>query len=159
MGKGPLMADDERIDRFLELSRLLLEMDGLSPETGAVYLAMLDDLDPEWPLTAMARHLLPLGALPPAEREHLIMRALHADEAWHTAAFNLQYVWYIGSLSRPDTSFVHQPPEAYLGALVWPLLGTQAPGLPGPFFGEWAYPPTRAGSPVRVGDPSGEAGA
>lgn len=140
------MADDERTDRFIELSRLLLEMDELSPVSAAAYLHMLDDLDPSWPLDAMAARLLPLHELPPAEREARIIAALRDEPAWCTATTDLLQVWYSGSLSRPDGTAIAQPPEAYLGALVWPLLDTQAPGLPGPFFGEWAYPPTRAGS-------------
>ncbi len=141
------MADDDRNDRFLELSRLLLEMDALSAATSAVYLRMLDDLDPSWPLEAMAVHLLPLRELPPAEREARIIAALRAQRSWHDATVNVLQVWYSGSLTRPNGDLVAQPPEAYLGALVWPLLDTQAPGLPGPFFGEWAYPPTRVGAP------------
>lgn len=140
------MANDERTDRFVELSRLLLEMDELSPVSAAAYLHMLDDLDPSWPLDAMAEHLLALRELPPAEREARIIAALDEAPPWRAAAVDLLQVWYSGSLTRPDGGLVAQPPEAYLGALVWPLLDTQAPGLPGPFFGEWAYPPTRAGS-------------
>lgn len=140
------MANDERTDRFVELSRLLLEMDELSPVSAAAYLHMLDDLDPSWPLDAMAEHLLALRELPPAEREARIIAALDEAPPWRAAAVDLLQVWYSGSLTRPDGDLVAQPPEAYLGALVWPLLDTQAPGLPGPFFGEWAYPPTRAGS-------------
>lgn len=143
------MPDDERTDRFLGLSRLLLEMDELSPVSAAAYLRMLDDLDPAWPLDAMAVHLLAFRELPPAEREARVIAALRAEPAWHAATVNLLQVWYSGSLTRPNGDLVAQPPEAYLGALVWPLLDTQAPGLPGPFFGEWAYPPTRVGSPGR----------
>lgn len=139
------MADDERTDRFIELSRLLLEMDDVSPVSAAVYLHMLDDLDPAWPLDAMATALLPLLELPPAEREARLIAALRHVPAWRTATNNVLQVWYSGSLTRPDGALVAQPPEAYLGALVWQLLDTQAPGLPGPFFGEWAYPPTRVG--------------
>lgn len=143
------MADDERTRRFLELSRLLLEIDELSPVSATAYMHMLDDLDPAWPLDAMAAHLLPLRTLPPAEREARIIAALRAEPSWYAATVSLLQVWYSGSLTRPDGGLVAQPPEAYLGALVWPLLDTQAPGLPGPFFGEWAYPPTRVGSPMR----------
>jgi len=140
------MADDERTDRFVELSRLLLEMDDLSPVSAAAYLHMLDDLDSSWPLDPMAERLLPLRNLPPAERNARIVAALDEVAAWRRAATDLLQVWYSGSLTRTNGDLVPQPPEAYLGALVWPLLDTQAPGLPGPFFGEWAYPPTRVGS-------------
>jgi hypothetical protein len=133
------------------LSRLLLDIDELSSTSAAAYLGMLDDLDSSWPLDAMAAHLLTLRHLPPEERERRIVAALRAETTWHDAAVNLLQVWYSGSLTRANGDLVAQPPEAYLGALVWPLLDTQAPGLPGPFFGEWAYPPTRVGAPVRTG--------
>lgn len=149
------MADDTRGDRFVELSRLLLEIDELSPVSAAAYLGMLDDLDPSWPLDDMAAHLLPLRVLPPTEREQRIIAALRAEPAWKTATVNVLQVWYSGSLTRANGELIAQPPEAWLGALVWPLLDTQAPGLPGPFFGEWAYPPTRVGSPVPASGPTG----
>jgi hypothetical protein len=142
------MSDHERLEAFLGLSRLLLELDELDSRAGAVYLAMLDDLDAVWPLDAMAHGLLPLAHLPADERERRIIDALDDHPPWHAATVDLLQVWYTGSLNRPDSQPVTQPPQAYLGALVWTLLDTQAPGLPGPFFGEWAYPPTRAGSPA-----------
>lgn len=143
------MNDHERVDRFTELSRLLLDIDDLHPTSARVYLAMLDDLDDHWPLDEMATGLSGFAGLAPDERERLIVDALTKHPRWHDATVALLQVWYSGSLTRPNGDLVTQPPEAYLGALVWPLLGTQAPGLPGPFFGEWSHPPTRVASPVR----------
>lgn len=131
----------ERTDRFVLVSRLLLDRDDLAPTVAGTYLAMLDDLDEGWPLDEMAAAFAPLAPLPVPERESRIVDDLRANPTWLAAAASVLKVWYSGQLSRADGTMVPAPPEAFLGALVWPLVGTHPPGAPGPFFGEWAYPP------------------
>ena len=135
---------DTRLGRFMEVARLLLERDLPDHDLAQVYLGMLDDLDPHWPLDDMAHAFAALAHLPIDEREQRIVAELDEVDAWKTAAASVLQVWFSGGLTRADGSAVPQPAEAYLGALLWPLVRTQPSGLPGPFFGEWAYPPTRA---------------
>ena len=76
------------------------------------------------------------------------MVLLTANPPWYDAAANLLKVWYCGQLNRADGSSVPGPPAAFINALVWGLADTRAQGVPGPFFGEWAYPPARDESSV-----------
>jgi len=140
--------NDTRLERFVEVSQLLLERDGLDADLACVYLGMLDDLDPSWPLDDMADAFDALAHLPIDEREQQLVAELDEVDAWQTAAASVLQVWFSGGLTRADGSAVPQPAEAYLGALLWSLVRTQPSGLPGPFFGEWAYPPTRADDPL-----------
>ena len=130
---------------FLLVSRLLLDLDELDDVVAGVYLTMLDDLDETWPLDAMAAAFAPLAPLPAPEREQKVVALLGANGPWYDAARNLLRVWYSGQLQRADRTWVPAPPAAYVNALVWPLLDTEAQGVPGPFFGSWAYPPVAGG--------------
>jgi hypothetical protein len=130
-----------RAEQFLVVSRLLLDAPELDDVAAAVFLTMLDEFDAKWPLDAMAEAFAPLERLSPARREPRIVALLQEHAKWFVAAENVLKVWYSGQLARTMSTWVAAPPEAYLGALVWGLLDTQPQGVPGPFFGSWAYPP------------------
>ena len=146
-------AESDRLSRFVLVSRLLIDARDLESRTATTYLAMMDDLDPTWPLTDIAAAFALLEPLPPDPREAKIVALLQAKAAWMTAATNILNVWYSGQLARADGTWVPAPPNAYLDALVWPLIGTHASGLPGPFFGEWAYPPSPEPSSGEMASP------
>ncbi|MFM2072269.1 MAG: hypothetical protein RLZZ623_2532 [Actinomycetota bacterium] len=133
----------DRLDQFVVVSRMLLELDELPSALAGVYLGMVDERWPIWPLADMAATFAQWRDLPAETRERLIIEALGANE-WLPYAEGVLNVWFSGQLFVDDTNttFVDAPAEAYLGALVWGLLHTHPSGMPGPFFGEWAYPPS-----------------
>ena len=133
----------DRLDQFELVSRVLLEIDDLQPTVAQSYLGMMDAWKPTWPLAEMAETFAPWEALPAGERERRVVSALNTN-GWIPEAQAVMGVWFSGQLACLDdaTAFVDAPADAYLGALVWGLLHTNPSGLPGPFFGEWAYPPS-----------------
>lgn len=135
-------SDAIRTEQFALISRLLIDAPSLDAAMVTVYLAMVDDLDDTWPSTPMATAFAPLAPLPADERERKIVDLLGKNPSWYAAAANILNVWYSGQLANANGEYMVGPPAAYLGALVWGLAGTTPSGMPGPFFGEWAYPPS-----------------
>lgn len=62
---------------------------------------------------------------------------LAADVSLSILARNIIIVWYNGYLGN------NMPPaDVYASALVWQVIRANPPGIPGPYYGEWAYPPS-----------------
>lgn len=68
-------------------------------------------------------------------------------------------LWYCAALidqqlpSAGGLGFITRTaaPETYASALVWPAIGGNPMGIPGPYYGNWAYP-----SPTLIAPPDGE---
>jgi len=72
-----------------------------------------------------------------------LVAVLYADGTLGPMAKNLIVTWYNGGLGLAVLSAAN-----YGAALVWPAISAQPPGLPGPYFGSWAYPPPSLAGPV-----------
>jgi hypothetical protein len=59
-----------------------------------------------------------------------------ADVTLNTLVQNIITVWYNGFIG----SYL-PPAEIYAAALVWQVIQANPPGIPGPYYGHWAYPP------------------
>ena len=72
----------------------------------------------------------------PDDLEQRLCALTVADVTLNTLVQNIVIVWYNGFIGT------NLPPkEIYPAALVWQVIRGNPPGIPGPYYGEWAYPP------------------
>ncbi len=154
-GAGPPdgLDDAERLDLFLRLSETMLDARPLRASTGRAFLRLVEQASPgRYGLggsSLLDAVLLTFRRLHDESTDDLERRTanvLYADLTLGPVLKNVLVVWYNGGLGGAVG-----PPETYADALVWPAISANPPGLPGPYYGHWAYPPER---PVRPPDGS-----
>lgn len=142
---GPAVVEPAELDAFIRLSEVLLDAHGRLPRAAAaeVYAIVvaaaparygIDGTQP--PMTALLATFNEVAADGPDGLEDRLVSVLYADGTLGPMAKNLIITWYNGGLGLAVLS-----PANYGAALVWPAISAEPPGLPGPYFGNWAYPP------------------
>lgn len=135
---------------FLRLSEILLDEHDLDPGYAAECMRLVvaaapptygsdPDTTPMQALLATFREL----ATEPADLAERTTAVLYADGTLGPVTRNILIAWYNGFLGSQVIDAAH-----YGGALVWPAISAEPPGLPGRFYGNWAYPPPE---PIRPG--------
>lgn len=141
----PSVAEPADLDDFLRLSELLLDARGQLTRSAAceVYAIVAAAAPARYgidgdltPMTALLATFNEVAAEGPDGLEDRLVSVLYADGTLGPMAKNLIVTWYNGGLGLAVLS-----PANYGAALVWPAISAQPPGLPGPYFGNWAYPP------------------
>jgi hypothetical protein len=138
-------AEPADLDDFIRLSEVLLDARGQLPRAAAaeVYAIVvaaaparygIDGTQP--PIAALLATFREVAAAGPDGLEDRLVTMLYADGTLGPMAKNVIITWYNGGLGLAVLS-----PANYGAALVWPAISAQPPGLPGPYFGSWAYPP------------------
>lgn len=145
------------LQEFIRISELVLDEFPLPPAAAQTYLDIVlratparyapgdyyegpghvpaDDPHPFDALWAVCSQLALDGDAGLAER---FMAVVSADVTLVTLVRNILIVWYNGYLGTDMPGA-----QAYAAARVWPAIGANPPGLPGPYYGHWAYPPER----------------
>lgn len=156
---------DEHLDEFLALSSVLLDVERakLPPQAGRIFFQMLLDATPpydgaespahprqtpaERTMDVVFRIFRELRAEPsPVPLEQRLANVYYKDIILGGVVQNLIIVWYNAAIDTRQA-----PAEAYPYALVWSAISGHALGMPGPYFGSWAYPP-----PAPILPPDGE---
>lgn len=128
---------------FLRLSEVLLDQADLDPGYGAECMRLVAAGAPS--KYGSDPHVTPMAALlatfrelakDPTDLADRTVAVLYADGTLGPMARNLLIVWYNGFLGSTVVDAAN-----YGGALVWPAISAEPPGLPGRFYGHWAYPP------------------
>lgn len=157
---------DAHLDEFLELSEVMTARPNLPRETGREFFGMLLDATPPWyGNPSYDARLDPEDEAPPVPRtmdvlfdlfaalkredngltlEQRVVRTVYPDIELSTVVKSLLIVWYNGSLGGRQCSSA-----AYPHTLVWEAISAHPAGIPGPYFGGWAYPP-----PQPIEDPA-----
>lgn len=143
------------LDVFIRLSEVLLEASDLSRSAAAEVYAIVAAAAParygidgsQPPMTALLATFAEQEAFGAEGLADRLVGVLYADGTLGPMAKNLIITWYNGGLGLAVLS-----PANYGAALVWPAISAQPPGLPGPYYGSWAYPP-----PNLVTEPTGTA--
>lgn len=149
------LISDEQLRRFIRISEVLLDATHL-PEAAAraffriilentpTYYAPgdryvedpIDGIDPH-PFDVLWEVFSQLEEESTEDLESRFNATLAADVSLSILARNIIIVWYNGYLGN------NMPPaEVYASALVWQVIRANPPGIPGPYYGEWAYPPS-----------------
>lgn len=145
------------LEEFVRISELVLDQHPLPLAAAQIYMDIVlratpdryapgdffegpghvpaDDPHPLDALWAVYSQLALDGDAGLAER---FMAVTAADVTLVALVRNILIVWYNGYLGA-DVPGV----QGYAAALVWPAIGANPPGLPGPYYGHWAYPPER----------------
>jgi hypothetical protein len=138
--------DAEQLATFVRLSEVLLDARGLSQDAAREYYAIVRRAAPTSygstgvaPMTALLDTFCRVEADGPDDLEARTVAVLYADGVLATMAKNLLITWYNGGLGL-DVA----PATVYADALVWPAIGAEPPGLPGRYYGSWAFPPPLA---------------
>jgi hypothetical protein len=150
----PPSADD--VATFIRLSEVLLDANELSVAAAVEYYAIVARAAPTRygstglpAMTALLDTFRRIEADGGDDLEARTVAVLYADGTLATMARNLLITWYNGGLGL-DTA----PASVYADALVWPAIGAEPPGLPGRYYGGWAYPPPFTGWLPQAADPS-----
>lgn len=138
---------------FLQLSEVLLGERHLDPGFGAQCMRLVTAAAPR--SYGSDPHLTPMDALlatfrelahDPVDLEARTAAVMFADGTLGPMARNLIIAWYNGFLGADVVD-----PAYYGAALVWPAISAEPPGLPGRYYGNWAYPPPRPIGPAPDG--------
>ncbi len=143
----------EDLDTFIELSEVLLDTRPLDRHTARSVFGIIERAAPAHygqdgsvtPLQALLATFRQLCRQSSDDLESRVVSTLYADGTLGPLAKNLLITWYNGALGSDVL-----PSRDYAAALVWSAISAQPPGLPGPYFGSWAYPPPR---PVPAPEP------
>jgi hypothetical protein len=144
-GDRALSDEPADLEDFLRLSEVLLDAPGQLSRSAAreVYAIVVAAAPARYgidgaqaPMTALLATFDEVVAGGPDNLEARLVSVLYADGTLGPMAKNLIVTWYNGGLGLAVLS-----PANYGAALVWPAISAQPPGLPGPYFGSWAYPP------------------
>lgn len=149
---------DAHLDAFLELSEVMTARPNLPRETAREFFGMLLDATQPWyGNPSYDARLDPQDEAPPRPRtldvlfelfsalkqedndqtlEQRVVRTIYPDIELSTVVKNLLIVWYNGALGSRQCSSA-----AYPHTLVWEAISAHPAGIPGPYFGSWAYPP------------------
>ncbi|MDQ1720819.1 MAG: hypothetical protein QOI26_553 [Pseudonocardiales bacterium] len=141
----PAADEPAGLDDFIRLSEVLLDARGQLSRSAAIEVYAIvvaaaparygiDGTQP--PMTALLATFNEVAAAGPDDVEKRLVSVLYADGTLGPMAKNVIITWYNGGLGMAVLS-----PANYGAALVWPAISAQPPGLPGPYFGNWAYPP------------------
>ena len=152
-----MTTEQPELDVFIRLSEVLLDTTGLSRSAAAEVYAIVAAAAPasygidgtQPPMAALLATFREQEAFGAQGLEARLVSVLYADGTLGPLAKNLIITWYNGGLGLAVLS-----PANYGAALVWPAISAQPPGLPGPYYGSWAYPP-----PLLVSEPSSEIAA
>ncbi|HEU5271373.1 MAG TPA: sugar dehydrogenase complex small subunit [Jatrophihabitans sp.] len=139
-----MTTEPPELDVFIRLSEVLLDASGLSRSAAAEVYAIVVAAAParygidgsQPPMTALLATFAEQEALGAEGLADRLVSVLYADGTLGPMAKNLIITWYNGGLGLAVLS-----PANYGAALVWPVISAQPPGLPGPYYGSWAYPP------------------
>ncbi|NEO77615.1 hypothetical protein [Moorena sp. SIO4G3] len=145
---------EERLQRFIRISEVLLDEKDLPDKTAQSYLKIVLEVTPNYygpgdryerrlnsssdpdPFDALWEVFCQLDAEGTADLEAQLTATTAADTVLNNLVKNIIIIWYNGYLGD------RMPPsETYPDALVWKAIGANPPGIPGPYYGHWAYPP------------------
>lgn len=152
---------DARLDDFMALSEVMLDWpEPLSERAGRAFFELLYQATPVDYVKPDAGHD-DQGTPPPVERtfdalfevfhrvrayteetgtedtlESQLAAVLYGDIVLGGVLKNLLTVWYNGALGTRTVAAEH-----YQDALVWRAIGGHPLGVPGPYYGSWAWPP------------------
>lgn len=140
---------DGDLATFLGLSRILLDEQHLDPGYAAECMRLVVAAAPatygsdpgRTPMQALLATFREL-ATAPADLAARTTAVLYADGTLGPMTRNILIAWYNGFLGSDVVDAAH-----YGGALVWPAISAEPPGLPGRFYGNWAYPPPQPVGP------------
>jgi hypothetical protein len=157
----------DAIGPFLGLSAVLLERTGLEPWIGRAYLKTLigfatppgaakpnapayTALDIERVLRRYAELQSAFARDPVSLVQHVQNELLRAaDAGTANVTRSVAALWYCAGIVEFDSGMgfmsVAAPIETYSSALVWQTVGANPMGIPGPYYGNWAYP-----APVQI---------
>jgi len=144
---------------FIELSQVLLARRDLAGNRGArAFFTLLLEATPRWYGNPSYDPVLDAGSEAPPlpltmnvvfeifhrlekeggdlSLEERLKRVYYSDIVLAGVIQSLLIVWYNGSIGAQQA-----PADAYPHTLVWEAIAARPAGIPGPYFGSWAYPP------------------
>jgi hypothetical protein len=146
---------DEHLRRFIRISEVLLDAADLPEAAARAFFRIILEATPRYyapgdiyvegsancldphPFDALWEVFTQLEQESTDDLETRFNATLTADVSLSILARNIIIVWYNGYLGN------NMPPaEIYPCALVWQVIRANPPGIPGPYYGEWAYPPS-----------------
>lgn len=131
---------DATLQAFMDVSTVMLDIPDLPADAGAAYCAI-------WIAAAPKPSTIDLffqvydqvrATVPAADLERALATVYGGDIELSPVLQNLIIVWYNGAIGTATA-----PARYYGDALVWKVIGGHPLGMPGPYFGGWAYPPER----------------
>jgi hypothetical protein len=148
-------SDAGRVSKFQRISEVLLDWSPLPRDAGSAYFNIILAVTPEHYAPGDIYVPMPCGQIDdphpfdvlwtvfeelekesPDNLETRLCAITSADVTLNTLVQNILIVWYNGFIGS------YMPPaEIYASALVWQVIRANPPGIPGPYYGHWAYPP------------------
>lgn len=151
---------EEELDLFIQLSEVLLDERGLPRETARAFFRIVAGAAPptygvggEHPMAVALDTFRRMRDESPDDLETRLTSIFYPDMVLGPLVRNILIVWYNGVVGTAVG-----PPDTYPDALVWKAISAHPPGLPGPYYGSWAYPPPRPVEPP-ASDPATGSGA
>lgn len=152
---------EEELDLFIQLSEILLDERGLPRETARAFFRIVVGASPprygigdEPPMRVVLDTFRRLRDDGEGDLEARLASVFYPDMTLGPMVRNILVVWYNGGVGM-----VVGPPETYPDALVWKAISAHPPGLPGPYYGSWGYPPPRPVERPLAQDPAPGSGA
>ncbi|WP_444997464.1 hypothetical protein [Aliikangiella sp. IMCC44359] len=149
----------ERLKHFIQLSELLLDESGLNEALAKTYFQIIIEQSPDsyGPGDEYTQFLADTTDGHPLDAIFAVMDQVNqnqvnqeqtdntldvfsgliaGDSTLAPIVNNIIILWYNGYLNN-----CYPPAKYYAEALVWKVIQANPPGITGPYYGHWAYPP------------------